>query len=88
MTFVHTTTGCKTRAETAVADAPILPPAPQAATSQLNKLFGVAAVPQSRIAGRRNRLRTSHRPAARTWRRRAARCVHSLFNQRGDRGRD
>lgn len=88
MQLVRTNATFETRAETAVGDAPILPPAAQAETSQLNTLVSVAAAPAARIAGRRNRLRAAHRPAARTWRRRAARPVHSPVTQRGDRRRD
>lgn len=88
MQFSHTITLCEVRAETAVVDAPILPPASQAATSQLNSLFGGATTTAMRIARRRNRLRTTHRLAARTWRRRAARRVHSIVHSRGDRRRD
>jgi hypothetical protein len=88
MQVLPTSNAFSSRAETAVVDAPILPPAPQAATSQIDSLPGRTTAPPTRIAGRRNRLRLAHRPTARTWRRRAARRVHSLLPLTRSRHRD
>lgn len=66
------------RAEAADRVAPIPPPAAQAATAQLNIAVRGLIPTTARIARRRNRLRIAHRPAARTWARRAARTLLSF----------